>query len=55
MTLVEKIKAIYPSLTDDDFPNKIIVQNDGNGRGDYIAAWNHPSLSKPTDEQLKGN
>lgn len=52
MTLVEKIKSIYPSLTDDDFANRIIVQNDGDA--DYIAAWNHPSLSKPTEEQLKG-
>ena len=50
MTLVEKIKAVYPSLTNDDFANQIIVQNDGDE--DYIAAWNHPSLIKPTDKQL---
>ena len=50
MTLVEKIKAIYPLLTDNDFANHIIVQNDGDV--DYIAAWNHPSLTKPTAKQL---
>ena len=50
MTLVEKIKAVYSSLTDDDFATQIIVQNDGDS--DYIAAWNHPSLTKPTAKQL---
>jgi hypothetical protein len=28
------------------------VQNDGNG--DYIKAWSHPTLPRPTDEQLAG-
>jgi hypothetical protein len=52
MTLVEKIKAIYPQLQDADFINTIRLQNDSDGRGDYIAAWNHPTLPKPTEEQL---
>jgi hypothetical protein len=55
MTLVEKIKAIYPTLTDADFhidSGTIHLQNDSDGRGDYIAAWNHPTLPRPTDEQL---
>jgi len=56
MTLIEKIKTIYSSLTNDDFGggvnSSIIVQNDSDGKGDYIKEWNHPTLSKPTDEQL---
>ena len=54
MTLYEKIMTIYPSLTDFDFGalGTIRLQNDSDGRGDYIAEWNHPTLPKPTDEQL---
>jgi len=28
------------------------LQNDSDGRGDYIAAWDHPTLPRPTEEQL---
>ena len=54
MTLYEKITTLYPSLTDADFaPNgTIMLQNDSDGKGDYIKEWNHPTLSKPTDEEL---
>ena len=52
MTLFEKIKAIYPSLEDMDFVTVITLQNDSDGKGDYIAKWNHPTLAKPTDEEL---
>lgn len=54
MTLYEKIMAIYPELTDKDFMTVIRLQNDSDGKGDYIAAWNHPTLKKPTDKQLEG-
>jgi hypothetical protein len=52
MSLHEKIIKIYPSLTIDDFLSMgtILVQNDG--FGDYIAKWEHPTLAKPTDEEL---
>ena len=53
MNLYEKIIAIYPSLTTDDFVglnNTIQLQNDG--EGDYIAKWEHPTLPRPTEEQL---
>ena len=54
MTLFEKIMALYPSLKPQDFIDKLIVlQNDSDGRGDYIAKWEHPTLAKPTDEQLE--
>jgi hypothetical protein len=52
MTLVEKIKTIYSSLTDDDFMTTIHLQNDSDGNGDYIKSWNHPTLTQPTQAQL---
>ena len=52
MDLYEKIKAIYPELQDADFMDTIQLQNDSDGKGDYIAAWNHPTLVRPTAQQL---
>jgi hypothetical protein len=52
MTLYDKIKALYPSLTDRDFTTTITLQNDSDGRGDYIKSWSHPTLARPTEEQL---
>lgn len=54
MVLYEKIKALYPELQQADFgPMGIIrLQNDSDGRGDYIAAWNHPTYPRPTTQQL---
>jgi hypothetical protein len=49
--LYEKIKSIYPQLTDNEFLTVITLQNDSDGKGDYIAKWEH-TLPKPTDEQL---
>ena len=54
MTLYEKIKAIYPELQDIDFFTVITIQNDSDGKGDYIALWNNPTLAQPTKEQLDG-
>ena len=54
MDLYNKIKTIYPSLTDNDFTSIIRLQNDSDGKGDYIKEWNHPTLAKPTDAQLQG-
>jgi hypothetical protein len=53
MTLPEKIKALYPELTDRDFLETIRLQNDSDGKGDYIALWDHPVYPKPTPEQLE--
>ena len=50
MTLYEKIKQLHPSLTDNDFMTVITLQNDGGE--DYIAKWEHPTLSRPTEEEL---
>ena len=51
MTLYEKIMAIYPQLEDKDFYTVIHLQNDSDGKGDYIAKGEH-TLARPTDEQL---
>jgi hypothetical protein len=51
MTLYNKIIALYPELTDTDFTTTITLQNDSDGKGDYIAKWEH-TLPRPTDEQL---
>jgi hypothetical protein len=53
MTLYEKIKALYPELTDSDFLTVITLQNDSDGKGDYIAKWEHPTLPRPTDEDTQ--
>jgi hypothetical protein len=52
MTLYDKLINIYPELTNNDFVDNIRLQNDSDGKGDYIAVWNHPTLAKPTEEQL---
>jgi hypothetical protein len=52
MSLYDKIMALYPSLTQEDFLTVIRLQNDSDGKGDYIAKWEHPTLAKPTPEQL---
>ena len=54
MTLYDKIMALYPSLTQQDFLTVITLQNDSDGKGDYIAKWEHPTLAKPTDDELLG-
>ena len=52
MTLFDKIKKLYPSIKDGDFLTSITLQNDADGKDDYIAKWNHPDFKKPTDAQL---
>lgn len=52
MSLVDKIKTIYPEITDSDFIDNIRVMDNADGTPQYIAAWNHPTLARPTEEQL---
>jgi hypothetical protein len=54
MNLYEKIMAVYPQLTDNEFLTVITLQNDSDGKGDYIKEWNHPTLPRPTKEELQG-
>ena len=47
MTLYDKILAVRPNLTAEDFMphgnSTIVLQNDSDGKGDYIREWNHPT------------
>lgn len=53
MTLYEKVKAIYPELTLEDFNNRVIVLRDDSDSNDaYIDVWEHPTFARPTQEQL---
>jgi len=50
MTLYDTIIAAYPELVNTgEFANKIILQNDSDGAGDYIAKWDY---SKPIPDGL---
>jgi hypothetical protein len=52
MTLYEKIIRLYPELATFDFASGVItLQNDSDGKGDYIAKWEH-TLPRPTAEEL---
>ena len=53
MDLINKIKQIYPELTDNDFIHKIELCDLALGDGPFINNWNHPTLARPTDEQLE--
>ena len=53
MNLYEKIIDLYPNLTSQDFLTVITLQNDSDGRGDYIAKWEHPTLPRPIEDELK--
>ena len=53
MNLYEKIISIYPELVNFNFASgSITLQNNSDGKGDYIAKWEHPTLPRPTDEEL---
>lgn len=55
MVLYDKLIKLYPELSSEDFhyaKGTILLQNDSDGKGDYIAKWEHPTLERPTEEQL---
>lgn len=44
MTLYEQLKAAMPELTEDDFHpmrGTIVLQDDSDGQGPYIAKWDY--------------
>lgn len=47
----EKLIKLYPELASFNFASGVITLQD-DGQGAYIKEWNHPTLAKPTDEQL---
>jgi hypothetical protein len=51
--MYDKLIKLYPKLADFDFASGVIIlQNDSDGKGDYIAKWEHPTLARPTAEEL---
>jgi len=55
MALYDQIIAIYPELTSADFfplTGTIHLQNDSDGKGDYIKLWTN-SNPQPTEIQLQ--
>jgi hypothetical protein len=52
MTLYQKIITLYPELTINDFGLNGTIKLQNDGQGDYIKSWDHPTLLRPTDEQL---
>lgn len=53
--MYDRLIKLYPELIVEDFypfTGTILLQNDSDGKGDYIAKWEHPTLAKPTDEEL---
>ena len=53
MSLYDKIVAIYPELKPTDFsPSLGTIMLKDEGEGVYIAKWEHPTLPRPTAEQL---
>lgn len=53
MSLWNQIIEVYPELTDADFnpfTGSILLRNDGDGFGDYIAKWEY---EKPIPAGLK--
>ena len=57
MAFYDIIIAVRPNLTPDDFApdtGTIMLQNDSDGKGDYIKEWNHPTETQPTQAELDG-
>jgi hypothetical protein len=55
MSLYEKIVAKHPELKPEDFhpaTGTILLQDDSDSFGPYIARWNHPTLPQPSDSEL---
>ena len=55
MSLYAKLVEKHPELTADDFhpaTGTILLQDDSDGFGPYIAKWEHPTLAQPSDSGL---
>ena len=56
MSLYEKIIAIHPELTADDFhpvTGTILLKDESDGFGPYIEKWNHPTIAQPSDAEME--
>lgn len=48
--LFNKLRSLFPALTDADFSSLVVLQDDGSGP--YIAKWNHPTIARPSDAEI---
>lgn len=53
-TLATKVKLYLAanSKTWDSEQDNIVLQNDSDGKGDYIKSWNVSGLAQPSDSQI---
>ena len=54
MDIFTQLYSLYPEL-EEEYRNNVrlfTVRDDINGDGPYIDEWNHPTLVKPTQEQI---
>ena len=55
MAILKTRVKLYLESNSKDWENEkrnLLLQNDSDGRGDYIKSWNVSGLAEPTDEQL---
>tara|TARA_A100001515_G_C4523637_1_gene194404 strand:- start:44 stop:235 length:192 start_codon:yes stop_codon:yes gene_type:complete len=54
-TLHARIIKLRSDLTDNDFLDSgtIHLQDDSDGKGAYIKNWTHPTITRPTDNEIK--
>ena len=52
LTLVQRIKTLRPTLTDEDFFKNVRVESSTANDTQTLVEWNHPSLTRPTDDEL---
>ena len=54
MDIFTQLYSLYPELEEEYRNNDRLfsVRDDVNGDGPYIDEWNHPTLTKPTQEQI---
>ena len=53
MTLYEKLKSMYPTLTINDFTTDgtILINTDEEGN-EVIVSWAHPTITQPTQDMI---
>ena len=54
-TLHARIVKLRSDLTDNDLlgTGTIHLQDDSDGKGAYIKSWTHPTITRPTDDEIK--
>ena len=55
-TLHARIVKLRSDLTAKDFldTGTIHLQDDSDGKGAYIKSWTHSTITRPTDDEIKG-